>query len=169
MFQLVLGIGSNQGDREAWMQMAREEIERRIGAIRQSSPLVESEPWGYVSSHWFLNQTLLVQTALSPKKVLAEIFGIESGFGRIRTGQYADRPVDIDILFYAEQVLALPGLQIPHPKIPDRLFVLLPLAEMIPAWVHPVSGKTIRQLLDDCPDRGICRWYDAAQSSDLLP
>lgn len=169
MVQLILGTGSNQGNRAAWLNLMADEIGLRIGRIAAASGIVESAPWGYASDSWFLNQVLLVETPLSAKKVLAEIHGIESGLGRIRTGAYADRNGDIDILFYDQQILELPGLQIPHPQLEKRRFVLMPLAELLPEWIHPVSQKTMLTLLEECGDSGPCRWYSPGQSSDLLP
>ena len=162
MVQLILGTGSNSGDRFSWLSMMREELEARIGQIILVSSIVESPPWGYASQNWFLNQVIALETNRSPRKVLAEIHGIESGFGRMRSENYTDRNADIDILFYGQELVNLPGLQIPHPHLASRRFVLMPLAEILPDFIDPASGNTIQVLLDHCPDQGECRWYNGS-------
>lgn len=159
MVQVILSTGSNQGDRIQWLDLAAREVSNRIGTITIASPLVESAPWGYHSDHWFLNQILVAETALSAEEILSEIQTIEVSSGRIRTGHYADRQVDVDILFYNDLVLQRNDLTIPHPYIEERLFVLLPLAQILPDLVHPVNGKSVKRLLEECADTGVCRWY----------
>lgn len=158
MVQVALGIGSNQGNREECLQNTIREISSRIGQHVSISPIIESEPWGYESDHYFLNQVVLVESELTPGEILEVIHDIEARYGRVRKDFYTDRPVDIDILFYGDQLVNTPLLKIPHPHIQKRLFVLRPLAEVAPGWVHPVSGKTVAQLLNACVDKTNCNW-----------
>lgn len=162
MKELVLGIGGNQGNRLESLRSCREIIEKQIGKIVHSSSLVESEPWGFASRNWFLNQILIVDCGWEASVVLSKIQDIERQLGRIREGFYADRPADIDILFFGDEIINAPGLQIPHPHLHMRRFVMMPLAEVLPEKQHPVLHRSNLELLNDCPDTGICRWFKQA-------
>jgi 2-amino-4-hydroxy-6-hydroxymethyldihydropteridine diphosphokinase len=152
MNKAYLLTGGNEGDRYLYMQQARANIELICGHIIQVSSLYETAPWGKTDQPDFLNQVLLVETILSPKALLQAIFSIEEKGGRKRTVKNAPRTIDIDILFYNHLILEKPGLSIPHPRIADRRFVLEPLNEISPGFLHPVLGKTIQQLLQECKD-----------------
>ena len=147
-------LGSNLGDRKDIFRKSAEMIEERIGIIQKKSSLYESEPWGFESSSGFLNQVLVVQTAMDPWEILNQIKQIESFLGRKRshTGKYISRTIDIDILFYDKEVYQTQDLTIPHPLLQERRFTLLPLEEIAPEYVHPGFNKNIRELLEDCPD-----------------
>jgi 2-amino-4-hydroxy-6-hydroxymethyldihydropteridine diphosphokinase len=147
-------LGSNLGDRFALIQRAREGISAAIGKISGESSVYESEPWGFLSENSFLNQVLKVETELMPAKLLAEILKIENELGRIRTGKlgYSSRLIDIDILFYNDEIISEGTLIIPHPKIPERMFTLIPLAELDRSMVHPGNGKSVSDLIKECPD-----------------
>lgn len=147
---VYLSLGANLGDREAQLRRALEEIESRIGRIVRQSGFFVTQPWGFHSDHLFLNACVAVETCLSPQDLLERTQAIERCLGRVAKtsgGHYADRPIDIDILLYADQCISTPGLQIPHPRMTDRMFVLEPLAQIAPDVVIPGVGKTVAQLL----------------------
>ncbi len=150
--------GSNTGDRDAFLQHARDKLNSRAGAIVFASHVYESEPWGFESANLFLNQVLLINTSMTPGELLDLIENVESLAGRQRSpGGYQDRPLDMDILFYGSQVIRTPGLTVPHPRLHLRRFTLAPLCEIAPYFVHPVFRKTIAELYDRCEDHSIVR------------
>jgi 2-amino-4-hydroxy-6-hydroxymethyldihydropteridine diphosphokinase len=151
---LVLLLGSNLGDRSGMLFQASSLIAEKIGPVHSQSSVYESAPWGFDSVHGFLNQCITVRTDMEPGIILERIKRIEVRLGRKNPSMdYADRLIDIDILFYGDLVLSLPDLQIPHTRLQDRRFSLLPLAEIMPDFKHPVLKKTIRTLLSECADR----------------
>ena len=152
MNKAYLLTGGNEGDRFLHMQQARTNIEHICGQILQVSSLYETAPWGKTDQPDFLNQVLHIETALGSEELLKAILSIEEKGGRKRTVKNAPRTIDIDILFYDRLVLEEPGLTIPHPRIAERRFVLEPLNEISPEYIHPVLGKTIHQLLLECTD-----------------
>ncbi len=158
MRELVLGIGGNQGNRIENLSKARKMIEHKLGKIILVSSLIESEPWGFVSDNWFLNQVLMVDCEHRPQQVLANIHIIEEAFGRIRTGEYTDRTIDIDILFYGNLNEQDAKLKIPHPHLHKRRFVIEPLAEILPDFIHPHFQKSCKELLLECSDTTSSRW-----------
>lgn len=150
---VMLLIGGNQGDRVQLMMQANAMIQKRIGNIAKVSSIYETAPWGFEAEQDFLNMALVVDTNLSVDQVLAEALAIEAELGRIRVGEgYHSRPMDIDLIFYNNDIIDTPHLQIPHPRMHLRRFVLQPLAEIVPQYCHPVLNKTMQELLDDCPD-----------------
>jgi 2-amino-4-hydroxy-6-hydroxymethyldihydropteridine diphosphokinase len=152
MSKAYLLTGGNEGDRYLNMQQARTNIEHICGQLLQVSSLYETAAWGKTDQADFHNQVLLVETKLTPQELLRAIFSIEEKGGRIRTVKNAPRTIDIDILFYDRLVLDESGLSIPHPRIAERRFVLEPLNEISPGFVHPVLEKTIHRLLLECKD-----------------
>lgn len=150
---VVLLIGGNQGDRVALLEEACSKINARIGSIAAVSKVYETEPWGFEVDQDFLNMALLVDTDCSAQEVLGAALDIEAELGRVRSGKgYASRPMDIDIILYGHQVIDMPNLVVPHPRMQHRRFVLQPLADIIPWYRHPVLKKTIMQLLTECID-----------------
>jgi len=152
MNKAYLLIGGNEGDRFLHMQQARANIEHICGVIEQVSSVYLTGAWGKTDQPDFLNQALLINTSLGAQDLLQANLSIEKTMGRIRTVQNAPRIVDIDILFYNREIIATPDLVIPHPRIAERRFVLEPLNEIAADFVHPVSGKTVRELLRECTD-----------------
>lgn len=150
--QSHLLIGGNLGDREQNMQTARDWIAERAGPILRTSSLYETAAWGVTDQPDFLNQVLLIETYLSPIDLLGAVQWIEDTMGRVRERKWGERLIDIDILFYDNQIIDLPRLQIPHPGIPDRNFVLAPLREIAADFVHPSFQKSIETLSLACTD-----------------
>ncbi len=150
--RVYLGLGTNLGDKQAQLHRAVDEIEKRIGRVIVLSSFYETAPWGFQSDHSFLNAAVEVETTLSPLNLLHATQSIERDLGRTvksTDGAYHDRPIDIDILLYGDEVYHDGELQIPHPLMEQRSFVLLPLAEIAPTLAHPRLHHTIRQLLDE--------------------
>jgi 2-amino-4-hydroxy-6-hydroxymethyldihydropteridine diphosphokinase len=154
-----LGLGSNLGDREANLDRALELLSQRMKIDRISS-IYDTEPLGDTDQPRFLNIVCRVFTRLSPEGLLALAKGIESKMGRHgKSGQ--PRPIDIDILLYGDTIVETPGLVIPHPGMAERAFVLVPLAEIAPNLVHPVSGKKIKEMRKAIKEvQGVFKWGD---------
>ncbi len=142
----ILGTGSNLGDKEINLQTAEYWIAERVGEVVQKSGYYLTEAWGNHDQPAFWNQVLVVKTFLEPQTVLETILDIELDMGRVRLIKWGERLIDIDLLFYNALILDTPPLQIPHPFLQDRNFVLAPLMEIQPDWVHPISGKKIWEL-----------------------
>jgi 2-amino-4-hydroxy-6-hydroxymethyldihydropteridine diphosphokinase len=152
MNEVYLLTGGNIGDRLNYLSQARSEIARRCGEIENESSVYETAAWGNEQQEAFLNQVLKIRTEQTPSQVLKTILQIEEYLGRKRELKYGPRTIDIDILFFNNEVLNQPGLVIPHPQIQNRRFVLVPLNEIAPGKLHPLFNKTIGQLLAECPD-----------------
>lgn len=151
---VYLSLGSNLGHREQHLREAIKLIQSRIGAAEQVSRIYESEPWGYSSENRFCNCCLSVRTRLDPLPLLDQVLGIEKKMGRERLGMgYSDRIIDIDLLLFGDMQIDHPRLTLPHPAIGERMFVLAPLAEIAPGLIHPVTGLTIGQMLEQCGDQ----------------
>lgn len=154
MTKVYLLLGGNLGNKREIFAQAKQLISQQIGRVTGQSAIYETEPWGFESSDLFWNQVLEITTTLTPEEVLAQTQQIENTLGRIRkSDQYVSRIIDIDILFIDDLVLQTEKLIIPHPRIQERRFALVPLCELVPALLHPVFEKTIAQLLNDCPDK----------------
>ena len=153
MAKVYFGVGGNLGDRERYLERTKSLISERIGYILRFSSIYESEPWGFEHEQNFLNQVLIVDTQLSPAAILLEISFIEGVLGRERNGNgFSARTADIDILFYDQQIMLSPSLVIPHRFLHKRLFVLTPLFEVAPDFIHPLFSVTIRELMSNCDD-----------------
>jgi 2-amino-4-hydroxy-6-hydroxymethyldihydropteridine diphosphokinase len=153
MHQVFLGIGGNLGNKQLNFQKVQKLVENEVGKIITKSSIYESPPWGFLAEEDFWNQVLHVETELEPDELLISVFEIENLFGRKRDAEYYEsREMDIDILYFDNLSLSSETLTVPHPHIPDRMFVLVPLAEIAPAFVHPVLQITNRELLEQCGD-----------------
>lgn len=145
--------GGNLGDRVQHLTLAMARINDRLGKVIAASPLYETAPWGFSHETPFLNQALLLETALTADELMQGILEIEKSMGRVREGdQWKERAIDIDILFYDNDIVNKEELHIPHPRLHLRRFVLEPMASIARALVHPVFGKSIGELLDACDD-----------------
>jgi len=134
--ELYLSLGSNLGDREEMLNRAIALIGERVGEVQRVSSFIETEPWGFKSKHPFLNAACLVLTTLSPEECLEATQQIERELGRkrkSRNGKYHDRPIDIDLLMYDDLELSTPRLTLPHPRMKEREFVMIPLREILPS------------------------------------
>ena len=155
-------LGSNLGDRELLVNQASKMIGKRCGKIVAKSRLYESEPWGFKSEHWFLNQVVKIETALSPDDLMKELLEIEKELGRDRSVShegYVSRPMDLDILYFGNEIIDTQMVIAPHPRLHERRFTLLPLCDIDPDFVHPTMKKTNLQLLDECQDAGKVNIY----------
>lgn len=152
MPKLYLLLGGNLGDRTSYLAEACKHIASSVGSITHRSKLYETAAWGNTDQPSFLNQVLAVHTDLAPEQVLQKINAIEKELGRVRLAHWGARVIDIDILFYDQLVLQSQRLSIPHPQLHLRRFTLMPLTEIAPDLKHPVLWKTVKELLEVCPD-----------------
>jgi len=148
-----LSLGSNEGNRIQWMEQALDMLSTNCGEIIKKSSIYETAAWGLGDQPDFLNMAVKITTNQTPEKLLAEIHIIEQRLGRQREVKWGQRTLDIDILLYNNEHTNSPELTIPHPYLQDRLFTLVPLAEIAPDYVHPIFKKTITQLQEECKDK----------------
>ena len=149
---IFLCLGSNVGDRAGHLHAAQALISKQIGKIAKKSHVYETEPWGQPNQDSFLNQVLMVNTLLDPRGLLDVIGKIERELGRGRREKWGPRTIDIDVLFYGRRVVRDKGLEIPHPELHKRAFVLVPLLEIAPDYVHPILKNPIDELYAHCDD-----------------
>lgn len=154
MAQICISLGSNIGDRENFIKSAIELLKMKV-EIQKISSLYETAPWGKTKQPNFLNICLLGETDLKPAELLEFIHETETHVGRTPSFKWGPREIDIDILFYDHQIINTEGLTIPHPHLAERAFVLVPLADIVPKYKHPVLKKTIHQLADEIDTTGI--------------
>lgn len=149
-----LELGGNMGDTKSILNLALEAIDSRLGKIIKKSAIYKTEPWGFTEQGDFLNQVIGIETCLLPHDLLYVVNKIEEDFHRVRivSNQFAPRTLDIDILFYDDDVINDKDLIIPHCRIHERNFVLVPLNEIAPDFIHPIYKKSIKELLEICKD-----------------
>ena len=152
MTNVYLLLGSNEGEPMDNLTTSRLLIEIRCGSIIRQSSVYETEAWGIKHQKSFLNQAILVNTDLTPAALLETVKQIENELGRIETVRWGPRIIDIDILFYGNETIDEPDLNIPHPFIQDRRFTLVPMQEIAPDFMHPILEKTMAELLAICKD-----------------
>ena len=160
MKKVFLGLGSNLGDKRKNLDEAKIRIEESIGKIVNCSSVYQTEPWGFKSENDFLNMVICVETNLHPSGLLGRILMIESQMGRTRCdNQYSSREIDIDILLYENEIVDEIALKIPHPKLHERRFVLVPLCEIGSEIIHPVLNQSVESLLKSCKDKSKVRKF----------
>ena len=145
-------LGSNIGSRPANLKSAREAIGLNTGAQLNDSSIYETAPWGKTDQPNFYNQAIEIETNLGPDRLLTELLEIEKNMGRMRRDVWGERIIDIDILFYGDEIIDTSRLRIPHPQLQYRRFALTPLNEIAPSLIHPALKRNIQQLLMDCTD-----------------
>jgi 2-amino-4-hydroxy-6-hydroxymethyldihydropteridine diphosphokinase len=149
--RIYLSLGSNIGDREANLRKAVEQLASQDMRVLHTSRVYETEPVDFVDQAWFLNQVVEAETMLFPMQLLTRVSRVERDLGRKRIVRKGPRTIDIDILFYGAAVVETTRLEIPHPRMAERRFVLVPLAELAPDLRHPVTHRTVRQMLESAP------------------
>lgn len=150
-----LGLGSNLGNREQHIATALAKLAAPGLRVARVSSLYETEPVGFTAQRWFLNLVAEIETELFPMQLLSRIANIEQALGRVRTVKNGPRTLDIDILLYGRAVVRTAKLEIPHPRMAERRFVLAPLAELAPDLRHPVTHQSIRAMLDAAPAEAV--------------
>lgn len=149
---VYLSLGSNVGNRRENLKQVLGEIHRRIGKVAKQSHVYETAAWGKTDQDKFLNLVVMINTSLQPRDILEKITEIERELGRTRTEKWGPRTVDVDILFYGKRVIRDKGLEIPHPEIANRAFVLVPLMELDAELEHPILKQPIDELYMNCTD-----------------
>ena len=152
MNTVYIQLGSNIGERESFIAKSMEQIEENIGKIIIESSIFETIPWGNENQNNFLNSVIKIKTPFDSFKVLKKSQEIENNLGRERVEKWGERTIDIDILFYNNEIINTTKLIIPHPLIQQRKFVLVPLSEIAPNYMHPILKKSISTLLSECKD-----------------
>ncbi len=150
---IYLLLGTNLGEREENISQARKMIEQEIGAITLKSGIYETAAWGVESEPDYLNQVIKINSDLDPFLLLKTILQIEKRLGRVRYKKWYSRIIDIDILFYDDQIIDTPTLKVPHPEIQNRLFTLIPLCEIAGEEIFPGKSIHIKELIPKCPDK----------------
>lgn len=162
--QAAVGLGSNVGDRFAYLEGASHQLKETTGVqVIAQSAMYETAPVGHLEQAHFLNQAILLTTSLSPRALLQVLQDIEKMAGRTREIHWGPRTLDMDLLFYGDLIVADHDLQIPHPFLHQRAFVLIPLMDVAPDWVHPGLGKTILQLANEVDGKeGVHPWIQVS-------
>jgi 2-amino-4-hydroxy-6-hydroxymethyldihydropteridine diphosphokinase len=158
MHKVYLGIGGNIGNKEQNFKKVPELINKELGKILLASSIYEAPPWGFHSEDAFWNQVIYIETILEAEELLWRIHGVEEKFGRVREKErYSSREMDIDILYFNDEYFETKTLIIPHPRIHERKFVLIPLCEIAPDFKHPLRRLTSIGMLEACRDDSIIK------------
>ncbi|PUV24650.1 2-amino-4-hydroxy-6-hydroxymethyldihydropteridine diphosphokinase [Sphingobacterium athyrii] len=152
MNKIFILLGTNLGDRLRQLLRAKQALEKQVGEILMASSIYETAAWGVEDQPAFLNQVILIKSGLSPMDCLNRTQQIESDLGRVRLKKWGQRAIDIDLLYFNDEIVNYPNLIIPHPFISERRFTLAPLAEIAPDYIHPVYKKNNVYLLHNCKD-----------------
>jgi 2-amino-4-hydroxy-6-hydroxymethyldihydropteridine diphosphokinase len=152
MKHVFLSLGGNLGNTQEIFERTYPMIENKVGPILQKSSLYQTAAWGFTDQADFINQVILLQTSLKPHEILNEIQAIEKEQGRERLITWGPRTLDLDILFIDQEIIQESDLQVPHPHIQDRKFILIPLHEIAADWIHPVFKKSAKELLIETKD-----------------
>ncbi|MCK4412907.1 MAG: 2-amino-4-hydroxy-6-hydroxymethyldihydropteridine diphosphokinase [Candidatus Eisenbacteria sp.] len=162
----ALGLGSNLGDRARHLARARAAIETRFGTVLRASRIYESEPLGPHTQPCYLNQVVALLAPADPETMLAALLKIEDRLGRQRTIRWGARTIDIDLLLWGDRVHRGPRATVPHPRLHDRPFVLVPLAELLPHWRHPLRQADVREMLLACDRDSVWPWAPSAAARE---
>lgn len=166
MIDVYLGLGSNVGDKRSNIAQALRWLASKSEVVAVSA-LYRTAPVGYLDQDWFLNGAAQLRSTLTPEELLGEIREIERRLDRRRTIINGPRTIDVDILYFGDQVVAIDDLEIPHPRLRNRRFVLVPLASIAPSFVDPRTGETMAELLAKCPDDGLVEHFDRLREDEL--
>lgn len=150
---LFLGLGTNLGDRKDNLVRARRGLERDLGPMVRASRIYETAAWGKIDQSDFLNQVIVLKCSLSPQEILHRALALEIELGRVRKEKWGARSIDIDLLFYDDYCVESENLILPHPFISQRRFILAPLVEIAPEFIHPKMQKSMSELLENCTDQ----------------
>lgn len=156
MAKIYLSLGSNIGDKHKFLNDALKSLEPHI-KLQEISSLYQTAPWGKTDQPAFLNMCVAGETSLLPLELLSFTKSIETQLGRTRTEKWGPREIDIDMLFYDDEVIKSPGLEVPHPHLSERAFVLIPLAEIAPEFKHPVLDKSMAALAESIDSSGVTK------------
>lgn len=152
--EVVLILGGNLGDTLTLIEEAKKQL-LNLGELKDKSSIYRTEAWGNVADQDFLNQVVVISSALEPLDFLKEIQAIEKVLGRKRVETWGNRTMDIDILYWNQEVIDHENLKVPHPFLQKRKFVLIPLVEILPDQIHPILNQTNSQILEVCPDESL--------------
>lgn len=167
MHKVYLGLGGNIGNKQNNFEVVYRQIIQKLGSIEKVSSIYESPPWGFQSEDVFWNQVVLINTTMKPEELLRTIHKIELGFGRKRGSErYSSREMDIDILYFDDVFIETENLIIPHPKMQQRKFVLVPLNEITPGLKHPILRLSSFEMLKNCRDKSIVKKIEFEDFSD---
>lgn len=165
---IYLSLGSNLGDRAANLEDAINALAGIGVHVLRRSSVYETEPVDFLAQPWFLNCVVEAETQLEPRPLLQALQGIERSMGSQKLVPRGPRIIDLDILFYEDAVIHEQGIEIPHPRLSERLFVLVPLAELAPKLLHPVLRATIHELLNATDDRSsVCVWHPKEDAAGI--
>jgi 2-amino-4-hydroxy-6-hydroxymethyldihydropteridine diphosphokinase len=155
---IYIGLGSNLGDRAAHLRRAVKALGAPSLQLLRVSPIYETEPVGVAGQPWYLNLVVEAGTSMMPMQLLTRTMHIEREMGRVRTTPKGPRLIDIDILLFPGAIIHTPTLELPHPRMAERRFVLAPLADLAPGLCHPTLNRTIAELLADAPEQNLHVW-----------